>query len=138
MTKPSSTRSEPKQSRRAFLKTAVASGASLGIASFVPANVFGANAPSNRINPAIIGTGNQGFNDMQGFLENEDAHIVSVCDVNTASYGYKTDAQFRGYEPARKLVNDYYAKKRRSGRYEGCTATQDFATSLHGRMSMLW
>ncbi len=126
MKKSLSNRIEPKQSRRTFIKTAVTSAASFGIASYVPATVFGANAPSNRINLAIIGTGNQGFNDMQGFLENADARIVSVCDVNTASYGYKTDAQFRGYEPARKLVNDYYAKKRRSGRYEGCTATRDF------------
>lgn len=98
--------------------------------SLVPATVFGAHAPSNRINLAIIGTGNQGFLDMQGFLAYEDVRIVSVCDVNRASYGYKTSDQFRGYEPARKLVNDFYAKAQRSGQYNGCTATQDFREAL--------
>lgn len=124
---------DSKQSRRDFLKAAAITGAFLGIPSIVPSSVFGATAPSQRINLGIIGTGNQGFIDMQGFMENEDAQIVSVCDVNTASYGYKSADQYRGVEPARKLVNDFYAKKRRSTRYSGCTATQDFREVINNK-----
>jgi predicted dehydrogenase len=113
--------------RRHFLKTAT--GASLGAAAFpaiIPSSVLGQNAPSNRITMGIIGCGNQGFNDMKGFLQNEDLQITSVCDVNTASYGYKTESQYCGREPARKLVNDHYAQGARSGQYNGCEAYSDF------------
>jgi predicted dehydrogenase len=108
----------------------IGAGQSLGLASLVPASVFGANAPSKRIHLGIIGTGNQGFIDMQGFLEHEDVRIVSVCDVNRAGYGYKTSDQYRGYEPAQKLIHDFYAGKQRSGRYHGCSATPDFREVL--------
>ena len=70
--------------------------------------------------------GNQGFLDMSGFLENDDVQIVAVCDVNTASYGYKTPSQYLGREPARKKVDRHHAGKNRSGRYKGCDAYKDF------------
>ena len=117
--------------RRDFLKTAgPAAAALLGAPAVVPSSVFGANAPSNRIHLACIGTGNQGFNNMRGFLQNEDARIVAVCDVNRGSYGYKDPSQYCGREPAREEVEAFYAKKTRPGRYRGCEATSDFREAL--------
>jgi predicted dehydrogenase len=124
----SSARTKKRFTRRGFLSRAAST--SLGLAYCVPSSVFGANAPSERINLGIIGTGNQGFIDMQGFLQNEDCRIVSVCDVNNASFGYKTEKQFRGREPARQLVNEHYARQQRSGHYTGCTATAEFRQVL--------
>jgi hypothetical protein len=86
----------PRLTRRSFL----AAGAALAAPYVVPGSVLGAAAPSNRITLGCIGTGNQGVNDMRGFLQNEDAQVVAVCDVNTGSYGYKTAEQFLGREPA--------------------------------------
>ncbi len=120
------TRTNQNLTRRDFLRTASACGAACALPSIVPASVFGAAAPSNRIHMGVIGTGNQGFNDMKGFLQNEDLRIVAVCDVNTASYGYKTADQFRGREPARKLVSEFYAQNQRGGTYKGCDAYSDF------------
>jgi hypothetical protein len=39
----------------------------------VPASVFGAFAPSNRVNVAEIGTGNQSQVDLPAFLQQPDA-----------------------------------------------------------------
>src|SRR5262245_24938645 len=51
---------EPSQfSRRTFLRR-TAAVATLAAPYCVPASVFGASAPSNRINVAFIGVGNQG------------------------------------------------------------------------------
>jgi len=96
----------------------------------VPSSVLGGDAPSERINVGCIGTGNMGFTDLQGLMHQNDTRIVAVCDVNRASFGYKTATQFRGREPARKLVNDYYAKNQRSGTYSGCDAYADFRELL--------
>ena len=117
--------------RRDFLEAAGTTiVAAFSMPYFVPSSVFGVNAPSNRINIACIGTGNQGFNNLKGFMHNEDVRIVAACDVNTASYGYKTANQYCGREPARQLVDEYYAGKTRSGRYKGCRAYNDFRDVL--------
>ena len=60
-------------SRRRFLHTGLG-GISAGIAfpAIVPASSLGrggAVAPSNRVTLGVIGTGNQGFNDLRSFLE---------------------------------------------------------------------
>jgi predicted dehydrogenase len=117
-------------SRRVFLKsTAVAVGA-LAVPEIVPASVFGANAPSNRINVGFIGNGNQSTIDLPAFLGQDDVQVLAVCDVNTASYGYKTPEQFLGRKPAQDKVNQFYAKKQSSGQYQGCDAYSDFREVL--------
>src|SRR5208282_327284 len=117
--------------RREFLRATSAAAAAVVAAPYlVPASVRGAAAPSNRITVASIGTGNQGFNDMKNFLNLEDAQVVAVCDVNRGSYGYRDDNQFCGREPAQKAVNEHYAKKTASGRYQGCAAYTDFREVL--------
>lgn len=112
--------------RRQFLKTAAA----WATVSIAPATVFGQNAPSNRINLAMIGTGNQGFQDMRGFLAENDVQIVAVCDVNRASYGYKSEKQFLGREPARQLVEQFYTNRNKTGTFRGCDAYVDFREVL--------
>ena len=108
--------------RRRFLQTAAA----LAAPCVVPASAFGATAPSNRIHVGCIGVGNQGSQVMKGFLQEDDVRVVTVCDVNTASYGYKTASQYLGREPALKAVETHYAQETRSGTYKGCEATTDF------------
>jgi predicted dehydrogenase len=119
-----------KTNRRHFLKTlAGASLTGFGFPFVLPSSALGLSgniSPANRITLGCIGTGNQGFQDMKGFLQLDEVQIVAVCDVNKGSYGYKTPAQFRGREPARTLVNERYAEKIRSGQYRGCDAYADF------------
>jgi predicted dehydrogenase len=118
-------------SRRDFLKCAAAGVmGTYGMPYLVTNSALGAGAPSNRINVGCIGTGNMGFTDLQGLMHQDDTQIVAVCDVNRGSYGYKTAEQFRGREPARKLVDDYYGGKKRSGVYKGTDAYNDFRDLL--------
>ena len=49
---------------------------------FVPAGVFGANAPSKSISLGFIGLGSQGHgSNLMNFLALPDAHVAAVCDV---------------------------------------------------------
>jgi len=123
-------------SRRAFLRGA---GGALAFPYIVPSSVLGKAdnvAPSNRITVGSIGVGGMGTNNMRAFLNQSDVQVVAVCDVVKASneYGhwYKKGWQgaWFGREPARKIVEDYYAKKTQSGRYKGCDAYVDFRKLL--------
>ena len=110
------------RSRRDFLKTSAA----LGAAYVVPASVLGSNAPSNRINVGVIGTGTRGTPDMQLFMRNDDVQVVAICDVNTASYGYRNEKKLMGREPALEIANKHYAGKTPSGHFKGVAAYRDF------------
>ncbi len=115
--------------RRKFLKQS-ALAAAAAAPYFVPASVFGASAPSNRITMACIGVGNQGMQNMQRFLNYDDCQILAVCDVNRGSYGYRAPEHFYGREPAQKIVEEHYGKKRDSGSFKGCDAYNDFREVL--------
>jgi predicted dehydrogenase len=115
--------------RREFLNTSGRLAAAATV-SVVPISVLGETAPSNRINVACIGTGNQGVLDMRMFLREDDVQVVAVCDVNRASGGYKTADQYLGWEPAQQIVNDFYGNQSRSGTYRGCRAYTDFRKVL--------
>ena len=111
--------------RREFLKTSATLTAAPTI---VPAHVLGRSnrpAPSDRITMAVIGTGNQGFNDMLGFLNDERVQIIAVCDVCEESPGYWS-GRIAGREPARKIVNWHYANTEDRAHYAGCDAYEDF------------
>ena len=69
----------------------------------------------------MIGTGNQGFNDINSFLKDERVQIVAVCDANRESPGY-WEGKVGGRDPARRLVENHYAKAKPSGTYRGCGA----------------
>jgi hypothetical protein len=113
--------------RRNFLQRGTAAAAAVCSApAIVPASVFGALAPSNRIHVGMLGMGNQSTINLPAFLEQDDVQLVAVCDVNTASHGYATPQQFLGRKPGQDAVNAYYAKKTNAGAYHGCDAYTDF------------
>lgn len=118
--------------RRRFLKTTAAVAALSGFPTIIPASALGRDgkpSPSNRITLAVIGTGNQGFNDIRSFLGDERVQIVAVCDVNKESLGY-WDGKLGGREPAKRLVEEHYGKAQQTGKYEGCQAYADFREVL--------
>ncbi|MHC4329325.1 MAG: twin-arginine translocation signal domain-containing protein, partial [Planctomycetota bacterium] len=115
-----------KINRRRFLEGAITTA--VGTAGFplvVPSSALGRAGnvpPSSRVNMGSIGVGGMGTNNMRAFLTQPDVQVVAVCDVTEASneYGhwYKKGWQgaWFGREPARKIVEDHYAKKSQSGR----------------------
>jgi predicted dehydrogenase len=90
-----------------------------GFPAIVPASVFGATAPSNRINVGAIGNGRiSRGHDMPGIWKFDTARIVAVCDLDS-----------RRVEDAKALVNGYYGKK--AGKpYDGVTGYRDYRELL--------
>ncbi|MCX6900571.1 MAG: Gfo/Idh/MocA family oxidoreductase [Verrucomicrobia bacterium] len=124
-------RSGSRLHRRDFLRsTAALAAAAFGAPYIMPSSVFGKNSPSNRITLAIIGCGNQSTVDIPEWLKNDDCQIVTCCDVNRGSRGYRDDKQFLGREPQRNFVNKAYAKKTGNDSYKGCDACIDFRDVL--------
>ncbi len=75
--KSSTTRSSRTMPRRQFLKSAAALGAGLTI---LPSGVYaGSEAPSNKLNIAIIGAGGRG---REHFSAAGGENVVALCDVN--------------------------------------------------------
>ncbi|MBI2925169.1 MAG: Gfo/Idh/MocA family oxidoreductase [Verrucomicrobia bacterium] len=120
-------------SRRQFLRgTAAAGVGAVAFPHIIPSSVLGADgavAPSNRITLGIIGTGNQGTNDLRAFLSDERVQVVAVCDVNRESAGYWNGA-VAGRDPAKRIVEEHYAKKAPSGSFKGCDIYTDFRQLL--------
>ena len=95
--------------RRGFLKGVIAAGAA---PSIVPASVFGATAPSNKVQIALIGCGRIGTTmDISGLAQNEDiAMLTTVCDVDSvrlASMKQTAEAYYRHKMDHLKFEMDY-------------------------------
>ncbi|HPJ98543.1 MAG TPA: Gfo/Idh/MocA family oxidoreductase [Candidatus Hydrogenedentes bacterium] len=63
--------------RRNFLKMSAALGAAPWI---VPSSVFGAKAPSNRVNVAHLGMGGRANSLVGMFVRHDDVQILAICD----------------------------------------------------------
>jgi myo-inositol 2-dehydrogenase/D-chiro-inositol 1-dehydrogenase len=89
-------------SRRQFLKTSLAGAAGVSIVpTLIPASVLGADAPSKKIQIGQIGCGRIGHTmDMPGFLKQDRARIVAVCDLDS-----------KRLQHAKTFVEEAYAKK---------------------------
>jgi predicted dehydrogenase len=108
-----------KMGRRRFLATAgkgvVASSVVAGFPAIVPASVFGAASPSNRINVGAIGTGRiSRGHDLPGIWQHDIARVMAACDLDS-----------KRVEDAKTLINGYYAKK--TGKpYDGVTGYTNY------------
>ena len=71
--------------RRQFLTTSLAASAAASLfPTIVPSSVFGADAPSNKIQIGQIGCGRIANEmDMPGILKHNVARIVAVCDLDS-------------------------------------------------------
>ncbi|TWU46410.1 Gfo/Idh/MocA family oxidoreductase [Rubripirellula reticaptiva] len=112
--------------RRDFLKSSAAVAAPL----LVSARCFSADAPSNRINVAFIGTGNQGMGMLKRFLAADLGNVLAVCDVNEGSYGYKEPEHFYGRNPAKEMVETDNLRRSKSGTANKCDVYSDFRQVL--------
>ncbi len=79
-------------SRRDFIKSGVVAGAAFGFPTIVPSTVFGATAPSNRVNVGQIGCGSISSHHTNNLSRMEDVRIIAVCDA----YKSRRDAKAAG------------------------------------------
>jgi len=89
-------------SRRRFFKTSLLTGAAAFAApSIVPASVFGAQAPSNRIQIGAIGVGRiSREHDLPEIMAFDQARVVAVCDLDS-----------KRLQQGQAFVETNYAKK---------------------------
>ncbi len=113
-------KTEPSQtfSRRALLKTSAMLGAGLALPALVPATVFGAEAPSERITVGCIGVGRMGMGDLREALGFKQVQVVAVCDVDSDRVAN-----------AQKSVDSYY-QQHRGGSGAGCAGYGNFRELL--------
>lgn len=106
-------------SRRVFLKKiTVGTLGSLVLPYIVPSSVFGATAPSNRINIGAIGNGRiSRSHDLPGIWKSEKVRIVAVCDLDQNRLA-----------DAKLLIDKYYSEKNQAA-YNG-TATYRYYNDL--------
>ncbi len=113
-------------SRRSFLQCATAAlTAAFAAPTIIPSTALGggAVAPSNRITVGFIGTGRQCvYANIPGFLAEPDAQAVAVCDVDA----------WRLARAARQ-IEEFYAKRQPTGRFQGCAAFRDWRELLARR-----
>jgi len=102
-------------SRRDFLRASTAVGAGLTLPVIVPASVFGAQAPSERIALGCIGVGRMGTDDLREALGFKQVQVVAVCDLDS-----------KRATLAQKRVESAYAKQNPGGDYKGCAVYGDF------------
>jgi predicted dehydrogenase len=122
--------------RRDFL----ARSAAMAALAIVPRHVLGGAGqvpPSAKTTLAGIGLGGQGLQDMVAFQAMPEVQVTAVCDVNREGTGYISwnwsqgrEEQKCGREPARKLMDESYARQGRSGQYRGCRAYSDYRELL--------
>ena len=89
--------------RREFIGNAAVAGAGLLIA---PRGIFGADAPSNKLNIALLGTWGRGT---AHFDTISTQNVVAICDVNEdhLAYGAKRFPKAKTYIDWRKLLDDH-------------------------------
>lgn len=119
--------------RREFLKKSTALGATLALGpTLIPASALsrrkGRPAPSDRVNLAFIGAGNQAHNDARGFLQDERVQITAVCDVNAESEGY-WNGGVAGRLPLIRLVEETYGEQYGKP-FKGVSGYSDFREVL--------
>ncbi len=101
--------------RREFLKSSTAAGVALLGPMIVPASVFGADAPSERINVGAIGVGRMGNGDLGEALGAKQVQVVAVCEVDS-----------NRAKAAKQRVERHYVSRSPGGSYKGCAAYGDF------------
>jgi predicted dehydrogenase len=105
-------------SRRGFVKAAAAGAAAFAAPAIVPSSVFGASAPSRRIQVGAIGVGRiSREHDLPGILKHDLARVVAVCDLDSKRLG-----------EGQTLVEEFYRKKGESA--PGVAAFHDYRDLL--------
>ena len=122
-------------SRREFI-----TGIAATTFAVVPRCVLGGEghvSPSEKTTLAGVGMGGQGIQNMAHLQQFPEIQVVAVCDVNREGGGYLSwnwtqgkELRVTGREPARRMVDEYYARQRSSGAYQGCRSYADYRELL--------
>jgi predicted dehydrogenase len=96
---------KPHTSRRDFLKSSAAFGALTILPSYIALGNQSSTglAPSEKVNLAVIGIGNQGGNDLRTLFASGHCNVVALCDVDLK--GKHTQASLLAHAHARTFTD---------------------------------
>lgn len=113
--------------RRQFIQSA---SSAIAAPLIFPSSIFGQPRPSpgNRITVGAIGMGSKGIANLRNFLYEPNVQVVAVCDVHDTHHRdlQPGNRPPMGREPAKRIVEEHYAKEVAKGAYKGCDAYADF------------
>src|SRR5215469_10238577 len=90
-----------RQSRRSFLKTSIVGSAGLAVLpNILTRSLYAADAPSKRIQVALIGCGREGTVDVKGTMAYPQARVVAICDLDS-----------KRAAAAKEMVEGFYKKQ---------------------------
>ena len=93
--------------RRTLLKQAAAAGVgAMALPQIVPSSVFGANAPSNKLNIGMLACGGRARDNLRACMGSEN--IVAICDVDQRQVAEaKKELAKTGAADKAKVYEDY-------------------------------
>lgn len=112
----------PGITRRAFLDRTGRASAMVALPWIVPASAMSAQTsamPSERITVGLIGHGAMGQGHLRRLAGDREVQVLAVCDVDRARR-----------DEAKRIVEETYAARKPDGKYEGCTAYNDYRELL--------
>ena len=115
-------RNRQKLTRREFLGRMGHLSAAVAVPGIVPASVTSAQtsaAPSERITVGLIGHGAMGRGHLHRLVGDREVQVLAVCDVDRVRR-----------DEAKRIVEETYAARKPDGKYEGCTAYNDYRELL--------
>ena len=117
---------DSKMTRRQFVGNTAAAAAAFSIVPHSALGQPGDPAPSQKVNLACIGIGDQGRGDMRALMNVDEIQVVSLCDAcRVVDYGEQGHG-IAGLDAALRTVEQHYAERASSETYKGCTGYQDF------------
>ena len=111
-------------SRRHFLQSC---SAAIGLGA-APSVLGAVKGISSRIHIGVIGLGARGSYLLKTFLNHPEVQVRAVCDADRYHYRANSWGQgpALGREPARKIVESFYAQRAARERYQGCLVFEDY------------
>ncbi len=96
-------------SRRDFMKGSLAASAALAVPTILPGSAWGEDAPSKRVNVALLGCGNIGNYHKNWLVQYPDAQVVAVCDAYKSRRTAMAEELNKHYGSADtvKIYNDF-------------------------------
>ena len=97
--------------RRVFLKSSILGAAVIGARAIVPgaiSSASGQSAPSDRVKIGLIGCRNQGWTNLEAFLDYPETECTALCDVDDEWLNKRAaDLEKRTGKKPKQLVKDW-------------------------------